>query len=946
MIDTDDLDRIRGHFAALLVVLSWFHVPLLAAVATINDRPAAPAVIVDIVLAAILTLSWWRSGIAPVTRYVSAVVLMAQPALLLILFSGHPWQMDMHMYFFALLALLIGWCDWRVIVVAAVAVVIHHLSLNYVIPSWVFPGGYNPPRILLHAAIVALQSGVLIWLSVLINNHSIRIIRMRNEIMEMNAALEARTRDAEGANMAKSYFLANMSHEIRTPLNAILGFSHLALRTALTTQQHNYLSKIKSASTALLSLINDVLDFSKIEAGKLTLETARFDLRRMLEECLSMSSVKAQSQDLTVRVHVDHDVPPLLVGDPLRLSQVIVNLVGNAVKFTERGMVMVGVQLISQTERDAEIEFSVRDTGIGMTPEQRARLFTTFAQADSSTTRRFGGTGLGLVICKELVELMGGEIKVESAPGVGSTFSFRIRLQVATTGQEAEGQLPPRFRAARVLVVDDNVHARELLRDILGGWGLATEVAASGREAVSMVLEASAEGRPYHLLLVDWRMPEMDGVQTVMAMQTTRELASLPTVMMVSAYGTDEVMSAAREIGVSAFLVKPIDTSLLRSTVVNALSSDESLTTEPQADAQVPMVRPELRGARILLAEDNEINRELAIELLTDAGLEVEVAPNGRVALELATGNRSYDAILMDVQMPEMDGIAATAAIREVLPRDSLPIIAMTAHAYDTERQRCIDAGMDDHIAKPVDPAILVRTLDRWLKPRSGGGDRMVGAEASRTGMHAAETPLPPSLPGIDFAEGLARVNGKRSLYERLLTDFEKRYGDIADRIRLSITERRYTDAKQMVHTLKGVSGSLSVNQVHTACQTLEQALLADEDDAIARRFDDLDSALAIALASIRTLAAPPAVADMPTAVPAAQDEELSVLLDTLAMQLRQRNMRARKTCQAVLERRDMLDNADMADVKSALDRLDFVAALAALEQLTAAQAIQGGSQA
>lgn len=930
-----ELDRLRHHFGRFLVVLTWVHVPFIALVASWLGRGVVAPTLMALVLAAALQASWLTRGSAPVTRYVSAVAMMGEPALLVYLFSGHPWQMDMHMYFFATLALVIGWCDWRPIIVGAIAIAAHHLMLNFVFPLAVFPGGADLPRVYLHASIVAFQTIVLVWLSFTLDASFRRIKAMSDEIVRYNGTLEVKTREANAASIAKSLFLANMSHEIRTPMNAILGFSHLALKTDLSPKQADYVSKIKAASSALLSLINDILDFSKVEAGMLTLENGHFEIRETIENATAISAVKAAEKGVDVRIAIDDDVPTTLLGDALRLNQIVLNLVSNAVKFTERGGVILSVRAVERRDPDLVLEISIRDTGIGMTPEQQANLFRSFSQADSSMTRRFGGTGLGLAISKQLVELMGGSIRVDSTPGAGSTFTFTVKLQVGDSAMLASAAHIAELRGLRVLIVDDNPASREILHNLFESWSVQADLVASGSEAIAFLEAANEAGTNYDLMLIDWKMPGMDGIEAVEAMQASDKLTRLPTIMMVSAYAREEAMAGARQAGISAFLVKPIDPGLLLQQITQFIGQHR---TEPVAGAPAqpvaPMVAPELRGARVLLVEDNEINSEVAYEILTDGGLVVELAANGRIACDLVLDPaRRYDAVLMDVQMPEMDGITATKRIRERIPSERLPIIAMTAHAYEQERQNCLRAGMNDHVAKPVDPALLMRTLERWLKPAAPEAKPTVAPQIPPT---AAATDLPDSLPPFDIPVALSRVNGKAALLRKLIVNFGIKYRGAIATLRADIEAGAVDDARRLAHTLKGVAGSLELRKVAEASRQLEDALAHRELMNMDELVERLDQALQPALAVARSLApAEPAAA---TAAPAAQLDEAGRaealrLLGELRQQLGTRSMRARKTFEALETALGTTSEAKQLDaIRDPIARLDFANALAGLD--------------
>ena len=937
-----ELDRLRHHFGLFLVALTWIHVPFIAFVAWWLGHGVVPPTLVALMLAVALQASWSLRGPAPVTRYVSAVALMGQPALLVFLFAGHPWQMDMHMYFFATLALVIGWCDWRPVVVAALTVAAHHLMLNFVFPYAVFPLGADLPRVYLHASIVAFQTVVLVWLGFTLNASFRRIKTMSDEIVLYNETLEERikerTKEAESANVAKSLFLANMSHEIRTPMNAILGFSHLALRTELAPKQADYVNKIKAASTALLGLINDILDFSKIEAGMLSLETTHFQIRETLENATAISAVKAAEKGLDIRIVVDDGVPSTLLGDSLRLNQIILNLVSNAVKFTDRGSVILAVRALERQGDDVVLEVAIRDSGIGMTEEQQKNLFRSFSQADNTMTRRFGGTGLGLAISKQLVELMGGNIRVDSQPGAGSTFTFTVRMQIGDTSRLVNAAQIEELRGLRVLIVDDNPASREILHHLFETWSVRADLVASGSEAIAILEAAEERGTHYDLMLIDWKMPGMDGIEAVEALQMSEKLARLPTIMMVSAYAREDAMASARESGISAFLVKPIDPELLLSQITQFIDSGHRQEGPPAAAiASVPMVAPALRGARVLLVEDNEINSEVAFEILTDGGLVVELAANGRIACEMVLDQSgAYDVVLMDVQMPEMDGIAATRKIRESVNAEALPIIAMTAHAYEQERQNCFDAGMNDHVAKPVDPAILMRTLERWLQPRAAGGT--VAGAAPKTSEVAAKVvvaDLPAELPPFDIQTALVRVNGKAPLLRKLILSFATNYRAAAAKMREDVASGALDDARRLAHTIKGVAGSLELRKVAEASRQLEDALAHRELMQIDELVDRLDLALQPALAAARSLQ------PTETATETAQEGHLDAagradavrLLGELREQLGKRGMRARKTFEALEQALSGSAEAKLlGDIREPISRLDFVNALAGLD--------------
>jgi two-component system, sensor histidine kinase and response regulator len=525
---------------------------------------------------------------------------------------------------------------------------------------------------------------------------------------------------AEAANRTKSDFLANMSHEIRTPLNAILGMTYLAQRANPTPKQDGYLTKIATAGQSLLSIVNDILDFSKIEAGKLEVEQIAFSLDEVLGNLIDIVGQKAEEKGIAIVCAAADDVPRSLVGDPLRLGQILINLVNNAIKFSDRGQVVVRVKADEMTSNKVRLAFSVQDNGIGMSPNQISGLFQSFNQADTSFTRKYGGAGLGLAISKQLCELMGGSISVESRLEEGSTFFFSVNLGIATGAwRPVDHKLQHNSQKQSVLIVDDSEMTRHILVRMVESNGFLARAVSSAEEALSALVRGSQAGLPFDLVLMDWRLPGIDGIEASRRIKAHPNLRPIPAILMISSFESEEVMRGLRDPMFDGFLVKP----LREETLMRAIASLGGHSPEgSHSTLQKPgNLLPELTGRRVLVVEDNDINRDLASELLGDLGIQVALAGNGREGLNQIL-TEAFDLVLMDIQMPVMDGLTATKLIRADTRFQDLRIIAMTAHAMSGDRERSIDAGMNDHLTKPIDPDALSAILSRWMPPEPVSG--------------------------------------------------------------------------------------------------------------------------------------------------------------------------------------------------------------------------------
>lgn len=644
---------------------------------------------------------------------------------------------------------------------------------------------------------------------------------LHDQVLERTEKLERAVVEAQTANATKSSFLANMSHEIRTPMNAIIGMVGLSLNKKLSPKLREYLLTVRSSAESLLAIINDILDFSKIEAGKITLEQVDFQLHHLFDKLANLFSDQAVLKDIELVLGIDEGTPVALRGDPLRIEQVFINLLGNAIKFTDQGLIFVHASLESQSGDMVRILFSVRDTGVGIGQKQYESLFEPFTQADGSMTREYGGTGLGLSICRRLVNLHGGKIWVESKPGEGTTVFFTAEFGRQPAAGQIQYVMPASIRGLRCLVIDDNEIARCVAAKMIEGFHFEVDVVSSCGEARECI---GGEIGRYDLILVDWRMPEVDGIECVKGFRAMKGSEKVPIIMMTAFGGNQEVL-LAKEAGVDYFLTKPLKQSLLFDTIMEIFDYPEAMHASLNArDVRRELVSFEhLSGYRILVAEDNRINQNVAKELLESVGMIVEIATNGQETVDiLEKRGKEFDAVLMDVQMPILDGYQATERIRANPFLAELPVIAVTAHAMQGDRERCMQTGMNDYVAKPITPELLFSVLTRWILP-----DHVETHYREKKGalqLSPGRALLSQSFAGIHIESGLARMAGNMGAYVRMLKDLLEFAREVLERMPQKVVNER-DEAIREVHTLKGTAANLSANRLQELCLTLERFL-------------------------------------------------------------------------------------------------------------------------
>ncbi|MBF0545943.1 MAG: response regulator [Candidatus Riflebacteria bacterium] len=768
---------------------------------------------------------------------------------------------------------------------------------------------------------------------------AVLVFRDFTEEYRLTENLKAAKQAAEVANVTKSNFLANMSHEIRTPMNSIIGMSHLALKSETNPKLRNYLEKILFSGNTLLTIINDILDFSKIEAGKLELESVEFRLDEVLDGIANIVGLQASQKGLEILFDIEPSLPAIISGDPLRLGQILINLVNNAVKFTENGEIIISVRCLQENTKDGfvTLQFCVQDSGIGMTPEQISHLFKSFNQLKSSTTRKYGGTGLGLVISKSLVEKMGGKIQVESISGKGSKFLFTADFSFQARQSSLAVEFPQNLRGSRVLVVDDNKSCRDILKYQLEAVFFQVKTASSGFEAIEEIKRAmnSPEEPPYKLILMDWRMPELDGFETIKIIKKEYKSSEFPRVVMVTAFGHEEIANDLNNSEVDAVIIKPVKPSTLLNLITALFGEEESSRSKLNFHNDFQGIENYFSGRKALVVEDNKINQEVARGFLEGIGMQVEVAENGVEAVtKCQNRDIQFDIVFMDLQMPVMGGREATRIIKTTHP--NLPIIALTAHAFQEERVKCLETGMNDYLSKPIVPKSLFSVLNRWVEPSAENFDK-------KPQQSTDDKPLPDKsgltaiTSVINIDEALGRIRGDTRLFRRILIDFCANYSNAPQDIQNALEKNDIPEALKILHSLKGVTGNISASALFQTVKDFEKILKDPEKpdfsnilSVLKKHFTDVIDAISL-LEDSNTES---------QKAPTKKSEEIdkvviSELFSKFSLALRKNNFNANKLVQEVSNiLTDTEFEKEIRAIERLTEKLDFENALQSLLKL------------